>query len=92
VSFQGKKNVYTCQTCAWKAITVDLVEGVTPFMIGCERPLCEGDAYSAGYVVDQTLLPTHEWYRPDTKEAKRLGRLWRDHLKGGGLKLRKVGS
>ena len=28
-------NIYTCQICRNSIVTVDLVEGVTPFMIGC---------------------------------------------------------
>lgn len=88
MSLVGRKNVYTCGTCGWQAVTIDLVQGVTPFMIGCEREGCRGDAYSAFYRVDQAREPTHEWYRPDAAEARKLGKLWKHHLENGGLKLR----
>ena len=92
MTFQGKKNLYVCVNCGQRIITVDRDEGVTPFMIGCREGggLCPGSAYSTFYTVDQSVTPTHEWYRPDAAEAKKLGRLWRDHLAGGGLKLRKI--
>ena len=30
-----KLNIYTCNTCGGRIVTVDLVEGTTPFMVGC---------------------------------------------------------
>ncbi len=30
-----RTNIYICRSCGNSIVTVDLVEGVTPFMIGC---------------------------------------------------------
>lgn len=35
----GKKNGYTCQGCGWRIVTVNVDDGTTPFMVGCENPL-----------------------------------------------------
>jgi hypothetical protein len=97
VSFKGKENVYTCEKCGGFTVTVDLDEGVTPFMLDCrasgKEGDCDGDAYSAGN--PKRPWPPHipepawEWYRPTEAEARRLGRAWREHLKNGGLAIRK---
>jgi hypothetical protein len=62
----GGINVYKCQTCGWKAVTENLVEGTTPFMIACER--CTGSCYSSFYRVPQDQPATHVWFKPDTDE------------------------
>lgn len=61
---QNAINIYTCQTCGWKAITKNLVVGTTPFMIGCEH--CSGSCHSSFYHVAQDQIPTHEWFKPAT--------------------------
>ena len=38
------------------------------------------------YLVDQTLEPTHEWYRPTGKVQK----AYREHVAMGGLLIRKI--
>lgn len=88
-------NVYTCPTCGWKAITRNLVEGVTPFLIRCEGKKCDKDNFpgcmSAMYRVNQHQTPTHEWYKPSDEELMR--RPWAiDHVAQGGLLLRRVGD
>lgn len=76
MSFQGKINVYICEKrCGNEIITKDRDEGVTPFLIRCDR--CSPTInhpfvamQSSFYRVDQTLTPTHEWIKPDENELK----------------------
>lgn len=87
-------NVYVCPSCGWRAITVNLVDGVTPFFIRCEGARrCDADRFpsatSAMYRVDQSLTPTHEWYRPDEQELNAKPYM-REHVEQGGLALRKI--
>lgn len=46
----GKINVYVCEKCGTGTITINAVEGVTPFMIGCRADWpagdCDGEAQS----------------------------------------------
>ena len=43
----SKINVYVCQKCGGLTVTVDVDEGVTPFMLGCratgKESDCDGD-------------------------------------------------
>lgn len=77
MSFQGKLNVYICERrCGNEIITKDRDEGVTPFMVRCDRcsPTMSHEYVamtSSFYRVDQTLTPTHEWIKPtDTELAE----------------------
>jgi hypothetical protein len=89
MSFQGKLNRYTCRECGGAFVTIDRDDGVTPFMTGCQmRVGCKGPAQSALYRVEQSLRPTHEWYRPTVLEHLRPGE--RQHVEMGGLLLRRV--
>lgn len=86
-------NIYTCTTCDGKTVTVDVNDGVTPFMIRCRATeRCGGDAHSCFYRVPPgEHKPTFEWYKPTLKKAKRLDRTWPgtlDHVRQGGLMLR----
>lgn len=93
---KGKKNVYTCGHCGAKTVTIDVDEGVTPFMIDCDE--CGKLMTSSFYKVDQDLEPTHEWYRPNEEKRKQLATslagfaLLREYVDRGGLILRKVGE
>lgn len=87
--FKDKKNIYTCDQCHGHIVTVDVDDGVTPFMISCyAHPRCKGTMRSSGYrVFDQTMAASHEWYRPapvDVKPAEV------DHVLRGGLLLREA--
>lgn len=84
----GKKNVYTCRGCGKKVVTVDLVEGVTPFMITCDN--CSGTMLSSLYEVDQSLEPTREWYSPGKEGRAKLSKGTLGHVEKGGLLLRGV--
>lgn len=84
-------NEYTCKSCGGKIVTVNADRGVTPMFIRCRADMmCGGTAVSAGYQVDQAQRPTHEWYRPAGKELRHLDKPMREHIKSGGLKIRRV--
>ena len=95
-----RENVYTCQKCGGYTVTVDVDEGVTPFMLGCRADGtehgCDGPAYSAGYPKGPRPAhipePAWEWYRPTPKEQKKMDKKWpgyMDHFNNGGLAIRK---
>lgn len=69
MSFKGLKNLYLCK-CGHGFVSIDLDEGVTPFIITCPR--CNGQATSLCYKIPQATLadvsPVIEWYRPDEAE------------------------
>lgn len=84
----GKENVYACK-CGWRAKTIDIDCGVTPFLIHCE--LCNDLAQSRFYNLSpiwKLMKNTHEWYRPSSCEE--LSRHECDHVLKGGLLLRKI--
>jgi len=87
---KNRINVYICQSCGKKTITIDSEEGVTPFMIGCE--ICDGDMYSSFYKVDQSLIPTHEWYKPTDFNQYPLNhrQAMKQHVADGGLDIRLI--
>lgn len=89
-------NVYTCGICKGRTVTVDLDEGVTPFLLGCRATGKEGDctgtAQSAMYRVPADSPPADwEWYRPDDVELARIKKRSRslaEHVEHGGLVIR----
>lgn len=89
---KGKINVYTCQL-GHQTVTVDLEEGVTPFMIRCKQKHglkydCTEMAQSCMYACPQILTPEYEWYKPT--DLKKLNKGEREHVAQGGLLLRKI--
>ena len=89
MTFQGKKNRYTCEACLKSITTVDTDDGVTPFMTRCKcTPGCRGMMQSAFYRIDQSAIPDWEWYKPAS--AVGLNVATRDHVERGGLLLRKL--
>lgn len=92
----GKKNVYTCERCERQIVTVNLLDGVTPFMIQCRANWpgeCPGMAKSEFYNVDQSLPAFWGWYRPDATELERLEISHpgtKRHVDQGGLLLRRL--
>jgi len=87
--FRPNKNAYTCGACGGQIITVDLAEGVTPFMLACKAtPGCSGLMRSAFYSIDQTLVAAWEWYRP--RSLHKFTPEMKSHIRAGGLVLRKV--
>jgi hypothetical protein len=83
-------NRYTCRECGGSIVTVDREAGTTPMLIDCKTPGCTGRMGSSFYRVDQHSVPTWEWYRPGKAELKRLSDVEREHVKMGGLLLRKI--
>lgn len=93
-------NVYVCQVCGGHTVTVDVDEGVTPFMIGCRRQQgprrqCKGIAQSSFYqrVPLHIGEPQWEWYRPTDEQLKNIYsgdslEQMREHVAKGGLDLR----
>lgn len=104
MSFQGKKNRYTCELDEKHVITtVDKDAGTTPFMTVCEDCKAIGlkspqpgfrhpVMYSSFYRVPQGYPATHEWYRPDAAETSKQNPSVRQHIEMGGLLLRKIGE
>lgn len=92
-AFTGKKNAYECDEsrhggpgCGAWIVTIDVHPGVTPFILKCEA--CGGMAHSKMYRVAPSLIPTHEWYRPDKLDG--VDPIYFDHLSKGGLILRPI--
>lgn len=94
---EGRINVYICEGrkhatpphpgCRSSMVTIDREPGVTPFITRCDT--CGGEAVSMGYRVPARLVPTHEWYRPETVDANsNLNTI--EHLRKGGLLLRAI--
>lgn len=90
--FVGNKNAYECDGlsgrdgCGGYIVTVDVCPGVTPFMLKCGR--CGAYAHSKMYRVADYLIPTHEWYRPESLGG--VDPVYYDHLSNGGLILRPI--
>jgi hypothetical protein len=93
MSYEGKKNVYVCPK-GHKTVTVDKDYGTTPFMMRCRqrdddgKHNCTEMSKSSFYQVDQALEPEYEWYKPS--ELNGLNSAEREHVKMGGLMLRKI--
>ncbi len=90
--FRGQKNIYTCEKCLDHIVTVDIDDGVTPFMIDCRcTEGCDGMMTSSMYrVFEQKMKAGWEWYRPVDTEG--MGAWTKDHVEKGGLILRKAGA
>lgn len=89
----GHLNAYTCTSCSGRITTINADAGTTPMFLNCRAKRgCPGTMQSHGYRVDQSAKPSHEWYRPTLREAKRYGAGMVDHVARGGLDLRPVGE
>ena len=73
----GKINVYICDECNEPHSTINLSNGVTPFMTSC--PHCRGTAVSQFYRIP-VLAVSHAWVRPAD-----LTRDYKPHIYNGGL-------
>lgn len=94
-SSKGRVNGYGCQNrqCRHVMVTVDVDDGVTPFMVGC--PKCGASAHSFFYPTQgcpPAETATHEWYAPDEEERRELNAAELDHVERGGLLLRRKGE
>jgi hypothetical protein len=87
----GKINNYVCRECSGRIVTVNRDDGTTPFRLLCRvRYGCMGLMQSTFYRCDQSEPPTHEWFKPSLKWARRKGPDMLQHVKMGGLALRDV--
>ena len=88
MSFKGQMNTYTCRSCGAAISTVDLDDGVTPFLIGCKMSDgCKGMMQSAMYRPRNDAPPAQwEWFKPT--DLKGYSDEMRDHVEAGGLVLR----
>lgn len=91
MSYKGKKNVYVCENDNHKMVTVDTDDGVTPFLTTC--PTCGKVMQSRMYRVDQSLVASHEWYKPTAEQLRKLMATpdTIQHVEKGGLILRPIG-
>lgn len=99
----GAFNAYTCPA-GHVTVTIDRDAGVTPAFISCpheemrgNQPVavaCEDRASSSWYRLPADVLwarmATHEWYRPDDAERRKLDRGVADHVNRGGLLIRRI--
>ena len=86
---EQKINAYDCAACGGTIITVDIDDGVTPFMITCRaKEKCGGNMYSRFYSRTGALLPGWEWYTPTDGEKSKLDPYTLQHVNDGGLLLR----
>jgi len=90
MSYQGHKNIYVCEACRGHIVTVDTDDGTTPFLTPCcVTKGCKGMMKSSFYrVFDQSIGPSHEWFRPSPQA--RFSPSGMEHVKRGGLILRKL--
>jgi hypothetical protein len=85
----GKKNIYTCDKCDGRIVTLDVDEGTTPWRMRCRATEgCGGLMYSAGYEIKGDPPHTHEWYRRKIRGGMEQAEI--DHIQRGGLDLRQV--
>jgi len=85
---KGKKNIYRCEKCKRAIVTIDIDEGVTPFMIDCRAtPGCNGFMRSNFYDCPPDFEATFEWFKP--KITLFYGPEMREHFRKGGLDIRK---
>jgi hypothetical protein len=89
-------NAYTCSTCGGKTVTIDIDDGVTPFMLNCRASGkasggCPGTAQSAMYRVNPATIgePAWEWYKPTEAATRKLSAGMQEHVRSGGLLIRK---
>lgn len=96
MSLKGRENVYTCRNCGGHTVTIDVDEGVTPFLLDCRASGREGDCdgiaqsacYPKGLRPPQIPAPAWEWYKPSPSEARKLNRAMKQHVRAGGLLIR----
>jgi GT2 family glycosyltransferase len=89
-------NVYTCSKCGGYTVTIDIHEGVTPFMLCCRasgregdcRGMAESSLYPSGEKPSWIPDPAWEWFKPVGPEYRKLNRAMREHVDKGGLDIR----
>lgn len=86
--FVERINVYHCRQ-GHQLVTVDRCAGTTPMAIVC--PYCAQASVTMWHRVDQSLKPSHEWYKPSVEEYGQLKtEEGRKHVRLGGLMIQKI--
>ena len=68
-SSAGTRNGYQCEKCGHIILTVNEVDGTTPFMLGCMLPVCTGLMQSWMTAVHPVFgEPTYRWVNNKTKD------------------------
>ena len=90
----NKINAYICEKCRQATVTVNACDGTTPFMIQCRANNigCGSMAQSSMYQNSQDLLPKWEWYRPGADALSKMDSDTQEHVRRGGLILRKLSA
>ena len=88
---RNKINLYNCKTCGNTIVTEDINKGTTPMMLACtEFNGCEkGMMISMMYNVPPILIASYIWYDPTVKELAELPEGEFEHVKNGGLLIKK---
>lgn len=95
----GAVNAWKCNKCGRLTVARHADAGVTPMFLACRASGdvmdCGGQAVSSGYpsepVPDRILDRLEwEWYRPDSAELRTFGLDMQDHIRRGGLALRRI--
>jgi len=88
-SFQGKKNLYLCQTCGHGFVSQDMAEGTTPDMTPCLNRNCTSMAHSMMYAAPQEMLadmePAVTWHRPMVRQLETMKPAMVEYVRQGGL-------
>lgn len=100
MGFQGRENAYLCDVCGGYTTTIDVDDGVTPMLLACrasgEEGKCTGMARSLGYPSgprpDAIPSPAWEWYKPGDLELMQIDQELFEHVRKGGLLLRKIAA
>jgi len=82
---KGRINQYVC-ALGHTITTINRDEGTTAMMVPCFQDGCSAFASSRFYLVDQSLTPNYEWYKPNKLPRGPM----REHVQMGGLLLRKI--
>jgi len=94
IDHKDRKNMYLCKTCGIAVVSVDRDSGTTPFQIACLTSGCGGLASSFFYSVPPAYIqeanPVIEWYKPTDEEVSGLSKATQEHVKKGGLLMRRV--
>lgn len=90
---ENRVNCYKCDHCKNVTKTIDVDNGVTPMLIGCDN--CGQMAKSTFYTdIVPGQPPTKEWYRPTLEKVMKMHRRGytnlMDHVLNGGLDIRPV--
>lgn len=85
-------HVYTCPF-GHTMVTVEIAEGSTPMLMTCRQNHVDGKQCTAATQINLQksyagLIPEFEWYKP--VELRGLSRQEKDHVREGGLLLRKI--